>query len=135
MIQVLSTGLRGGMVKETVRDVVGGFVTGVKSGVAKTPMKAGLEIDLSARTESKIDEVIANVGLLQEKTANDLRSIFTDVVQEVTRDLETMVQATTEKIERISDTTVEKIDHRWYITQVLIVAGMVGNALAMLIVM
>ena len=121
--------------KETVRDVVGGFVTGVKSGVSTTPMRAGLEVELSARTEAKIDEVVANVGLLQEKTAIDLRSIFTDVVQEVTRDLEAMVRTTTERVEKISDGTIEKIDRRWYITQVLIVAGMVGNALAILISM
>ena len=121
--------------KETVRDVVGGFVTGVKSGVSKTPMRAGLEIELSARTEAKIDEVVANVGLLQEKTANDLRSIFSDVLQEVTRDVDSMVQTTGERLEKISDDTIEKIDRRWYITQVLIVAGMVGNALAILIAM
>ena len=121
--------------KETVRDVVGGFVTGVKSGVTKSPLKAGLEIDLSANTNAKIDEVVANVGLLQEKTADDLRSIFTDVVEGVTRDTKIMVQDLSETIEQISDRTVEKIDHRWYITQVLIGTGMVGNALAILIAM
>ena len=121
--------------KETVRDVVGGFVTGVKSGVSKTPMKAGLEIDLSPRTESKIDEIQENVRLLQEKTAKDIHTILSDVVQTVTCDIQTMVQDTTETLQRVSDETVEKIDNRWYITQVLIVVGMVGNALAMLITM
>jgi ribosome recycling factor len=121
--------------KETVRDVVGGFVTGVKSGVSNTPMRAGLEIDLSPTTNAKIDEIILNVSLLQEKTTDELRSILGDVVEQLARDVKSMSADTSEKLAKVADEVTEKIDYRWKITQVLIIAGMVGNALAILIAM
>jgi hypothetical protein len=37
------------------------------------------------------------------------------------------------EVKEISDNAVEKIDRRWYITQVLLGIGLVGNAIAMLV--
>jgi hypothetical protein len=38
-----------------------------------------------------------------------------------------------EEVKQITKETVDKIDRRWYITQVLIAVGLLGNALTLLL--
>lgn len=38
-----------------------------------------------------------------------------------------------EEVKEITKEAIDKIDRRWYITQVLIALGLVGNAIAMLV--
>ena len=61
--------------KKAVNDVVGGFVSGLKTGVTgSSAMK--FEVDLSTKTNKKIDEIVANVNFLQEKTVKDTEKII-----------------------------------------------------------
>ena len=95
--------------KKAVNDVVGGFVSGIKSGVTgSSAMK--FEVDLSTKTNKKIDEIVANVNFLQGKTIKD-------------------TDKTNESLEKVS----EKVDHRWKITQWLLATGMIGNAAILLL--
>jgi hypothetical protein len=38
-----------------------------------------------------------------------------------------------EEVKQMTKETVDKIDRRWYITQVLIAVGLIGNALTLLL--
>ena len=114
--------------KKTVNDVVGGFVSGIKSGVTgSSAMK--FEVDLSTKTNKKIDEIVANVNFLQGKTIKDTEKIvqgFTENLKDVVVEL---IDKTNESLEKVS----EKVDHRWKITQWLLAIGMVGNAVILLL--
>ena len=114
--------------KKTVNDVVGGFVSGIKSGVTgSSAMK--FEVDLSTKTNKKIDEIVANVNFLQGKTIKDTEKIvqgFSENLKDVVVEL---IDKTNESLEKVSD----KVDHRWKITQWLLAIGMVGNAVILLV--
>lgn len=114
--------------KKAVNDVVGGFVSGLKTGVtSSSAMK--FEVDLSTKTNKKIDEIVANVNFLQGKTIKDTQKIvegFSENLKDVVVEL---IDKTNESLEKVS----EKVDHRWKITQWLLAIGMVGNAVILLV--
>ena len=121
--------------KKAVNDVVGGFVSGIKSGVT-SKAQAGLrtsvmkfEVDLSKKTDKKIDTIVANVNLLQAKTIKDTEKIvegFSENLKDVVVEL---IDKTNESLEKVS----EKVDHRWKITQWLLATGMIGNAVILIL--
>ena len=87
------------------------------------------EVDLSTKTNKKIDEIVANVNFLQGKTIKDTEKIvqgFSENLKDVVVEL---IDKTNESLEKVS----EKVDHRWKITQWLLAIGMVGNAVILLL--
>ena len=114
--------------KETVRDVVGGFMSGVKTGVSKSPSMK-FEVDLSTKTNKKVDEIIDNVGLLQQKTVDDVQTILKVFTEELKISGIQLGQQLSHTVDEVS----KKVDYRWKITQWLLGVGMVGNALILLI--
>lgn len=114
--------------KETVRDVVGGFMSGVKTGVSKSPSMT-FEVDLSTKTNKKVDEIIDNVGLLQQKTVDDVQTILKIFTEELKISGIQLGQQLSHTVDEVS----KKVDHRWKITQWLLGVGMVGNALILLL--
>jgi flagellar hook-basal body complex protein FliE len=109
--------------KKAVNDVVGGFVSGLKTGVTgSSAMK--FEVDLSTKTNKKIDEIVANVNFLQEKTVKDTEKIIKGFSKDLKDVVVELIDKTNESLEKVSD----KVDHRWKITQWLLATGMIGNA-------
>jgi len=51
---------------------------------------------------------------------------------ELGESVEKKIDTLTEELKKATDKAVEKIDHRWKITQALLVAGMVGNAIVLM---
>ena len=114
--------------KKAVNDVVGGFVSGLKTGVtSSSAMK--FEVDLSKKTNKKIDEIVANVNLLQEKTIEDTQKIVKGFSKDLKDVVVELIDNTNESLEKVS----EKVDHRWKITQWLLATGMIGNAAILLL--
>ena len=114
--------------KETVRDVVGGFMSGVKTGVSKSPSMK-FEVDLSTKTNQKVDEIIENVSLLQQKTVDDLQDTLKIFAEELKISGIQLSQTLSYTVEEVS----KKVDYRWKITQWLLGIGMFGNALILLL--
>ena len=114
--------------KETVRDVVGGFMS-EKIGVSKSPSMT-FEVDLSTKTNKKVDEIIDNVGLLQQKTVDDVQ---TSILKVFTEELKISGIQLGQQLSHTVDEVSKKVDHRWKITQWLLGVGMVGNALILLL--
>jgi hypothetical protein len=120
------------MAGEKISEVVSAFTKGVKSGVSKTPLNMGpmnLTVDLGDSTEDKIDEVVENVRLMQVGLSND----FTTCVEKVTRDMKTTSQDIIKEVLVKTEEMADRIDDRWRLTQILIMVGMAGNALALLL--
>jgi len=114
--------------KKTVNDVVGGFVSGIKSGVTGSPTMK-FEVDLSTKTNKKVDEIVANVNFLQRKTIKDTEKIVQGFSKDLKDVVVELIDKTNESLEKVS----EKVDHRWKITQWLLAIGMVGNAVILLL--
>jgi len=116
------------MNKKTVNNVVGGFVSGLKTGVtSSSAMK--FEVDLSKKTNKKIDEIVANVNFLQGKTIKDTEKIVQGFSKDLKDVVVELIDKTNESLEKVS----EKVDRRWKITQWLLATGMIGNAAILLI--
>ena len=114
--------------KKAVNDVVGGFVSGLKTGVTgSSAMK--FEVDLSTKTNKKIDEIVANVNLLQAKTIKDTEKIIEGFSENLKDVVVELIDKTNESLEKVSD----KVDYRWKITQWLLATGMIGNAAILLL--
>ena len=114
--------------KETVRDVVGGFMSGVKTGVSKSPSMT-FEVDLSTKTNKKVDEIVENVSLLQQKTVDDLQDTLKIFAEELKISGIQLSKTLSYTVEEVS----KKVDYRWKITQWLLGIGMVGNAVILLL--
>lgn len=52
---------------------------------------------------------------------------------ELSEGVDKKIDAIREEVKEMVNNSMEKIDRRWYITQVLLGIGLVGNAIAMLL--
>ena len=52
---------------------------------------------------------------------------------ELSDNVDKKIDAITEEVKEMVNKSMDKIDRRWYITQVLLGIGLVGNAIAMLL--
>ena len=52
---------------------------------------------------------------------------------ELSDNVDKKIDAITEEVKEMVNNSMDKIDRRWYITQVLLGIGLVGNAIAMML--